>query len=195
MILWWQCVVSYLLKSSGCLVQPLTTSPLRLLPRPSKYHHQVPAKAGTAGKSRSCAAVKIQWSWIQAISRCALFQIIDYCNYFCCLCQCRSWSCWSRVAGQTHSYCQHCCWVISFVLPCVPGGFHTSVTTILVEVKTLDPPLERALWSWGTMSEVVQQLLLPITLIWTMNMHQTLNCNFKFWNNKYIVKIINIIVK
>jgi hypothetical protein len=58
-------------------------------------------------------------------------------------------------------------WVISFVLPCVLDGLPTSGTTIQKEVnmKPLDQPLERALWSWGTMGEVVQLQLLPIALI------------------------------
>ncbi len=63
----------------------------------------------------------------------------------------------------------------------------------------MDQPLERALWSWRTILEVVQLLLLLIRLISSMNIH--LNSNLEFWNNvynsknnSYNSKIISIIV-
>ena len=89
---------------------------------------------------------------------------------------CRSWSCRSRVAGQTRQskaakLLKH--WAISFVLPCVLDGFHTSGIPIRMGVHPLDQPepSDKALWSWGTMSDARG-------LISAMNTHP--NRNFEF---------------
>ncbi len=87
-------------------------------------------------------------------SRCALFQIINYCNYF----HYTHYLFTSRfvsilvsqiTCGRTTAQLSPSLlipWVVSFVLPCVLDGFHTSGTTIRMEVQPLDQTLERALW-------------------------------------------------
>jgi hypothetical protein len=88
-------------------------------------------------------------------SRCALFQIIDYCNYF----HYTHYVFTSRLVsilvlpitcGRTNKQLSPSLlmpWVISFILSCLLEDFHTSGTTILIEVLQLDQSLERALLS------------------------------------------------
>jgi hypothetical protein len=88
-------------------------------------------------------------------SRCALFQIINYCNYFYYTHYVFKYRFVSILVsqitcGRTTAQLSPSLlipWVISFVLPpCVLDGFHTSGTTIRMELQPLDQPLERALW-------------------------------------------------
>jgi hypothetical protein len=127
---------------------------------------------------------------VKLYSRCALFQIINS-NYF----HYTHYVFTSRfvlilvlqiTCGRTKAHLLPSLlipWVISFILPCVLDGFHTSGTTIQMEVQLLDQQLERALWLGRKMLEVVHLLLLLIRLISAMNIH--LNSNLEFWNNVY----------
>ena len=98
---------------------------------------QLPERTRTAWISRSCAAAKIQWRGIQGV-HCFKWLIIAIILIILIMSlhpgSCRSWPHRSRVAGLMIP------WMISFILPCVLDGFHTSGTPIQIELQRQDQP-------------------------------------------------------